>query len=150
MNERNDQYRQTIFPAVRYADARAAIAWLQRAFAAKPHVVYDAPDGSVAHAQLWIAGNLIMLGDSRDDDYPVRSPKEVNATTGSIYVVLPEARAVDALHARAAAEGANITHPPHDTDYGSHDFGALDIEGHPWTFGTYDPYVAHSAVEAPA
>lgn len=130
---------QTIFPAVRYVDARAAIGWLQRAFGAEPHVVYDAPDGTVAHAELGIAGNLIMLGSSREDDYPVRSPKEVNAVTGSFYVVLPDAAAVDALHARAAAAGANITHPPYDTDYGSHDFRTLDVEGHPWTFGTYKP-----------
>ena len=139
MNQRTTTSTQTIFPAVRYADARAAIAWLQRAFGAEPHAVYDAPDGTVAHAELGIAGNLIMLGNSRDDDYPVRSPKEVNAVTGSFYVVLPDAAAVDALHARAAGAGAHITHPPHDTDYGSHDFRALDVEGHPWTFGTYKP-----------
>jgi uncharacterized glyoxalase superfamily protein PhnB len=130
---------QTIFPSVRYADAHAAIAWLQKAFAAEPHVVYDADDGTVAHAQLAIAGNLIMLGNSRDDDYPVRSPKEVNAVTGGLYVVLPDAASVDALHARAAAAGADVTHPPYDTDYGSHDFSVLDLEGHPWTFGTYRP-----------
>ncbi|MBC5824758.1 MAG: hypothetical protein GIW99_02990 [Candidatus Eremiobacteraeota bacterium] len=130
---------QTIYPALRYADARAAIEWLRRAFNAEPHVVYDAPDGTVAHAELLVAGNLIMLGNSRDDDYPVRSPKEANAVTGAIYVVLPDAAAIDELHANATAAGAKITHAPHDTDYGSHDFGVLDIEGHPWTFGTYKP-----------
>jgi uncharacterized glyoxalase superfamily protein PhnB len=130
---------QTIFLAIRYVDARSAIAWLQRAFGAEPHVVYDDPKGGVAHAELSVAGNLIMLGDSRDDGYPVRSPKEVNCVTASLYVALPDAGAVDALHARASAAGAKITQPPHDTDYGSHDFGALDLEGHPWTFGTYRP-----------
>jgi len=130
---------QTIYAAVRYLDARAAIAWLQRVFGAEPHVVYDAPDGTVAHAQMVIAGNLIMFGQTRDDGYPVRSPKEVNGATGSFYVVLPDAAAVDALHARAAAAGAEITDPPHDQDYGSHDFGVRDLDGHPWTFGTYNP-----------
>jgi uncharacterized glyoxalase superfamily protein PhnB len=130
---------QTIFPAMRYIDARAAIAWLQRAFGAEPHVVYDDAGGGVAHAELSVAGNLIMLGDSRDDGYPVRSPKQVNATTASLYVVLADAAAVDALYARASAAGAKIEQPPHDTDYGSHDFRALDLEGHPWTFGTYKP-----------
>src|ERR1700687_3136966 len=125
---------QTIFPSFRYTDARAAIAWLQRAFDAQPHVVYDAPDGTVAHAELLIAGNLIMIGNSRDDDYPVRSPKEVGAVTGGIYVVLPDAGAIDALHARAKEAGAKITREPFDTDYGSHDFQALDPEGYPWNF----------------
>ena len=122
-------------------DARAAIAWLDRAFGTRQHVVYDGPDETVAHAELLIAGNVIMLGSSRDDGYPVRSPQEVNAVTASLYVVLPDAAAVDALHARAAAAGAHITQPPHDTDYGSHDFSAFDLEGHPWTFGTYRPQV---------
>ncbi|MGI8737916.1 MAG: hypothetical protein DLM53_00575 [Candidatus Eremiobacter antarcticus] len=133
------QRAQTVYPALRYTDARAAIAWLERAFGAEPHVVYDTADGTVGHAELMIAGNLVMLGNSRDDDYPVRSPKEVNGVTGSIYVALADAAAVDALHERAKAAGARITRPPSDTDYGSHDFSALDLDGHPWDFGTYRP-----------
>jgi len=115
MNKQTTGSHQTIFPAVRYTDARSAIAWLQRAFAAEPHAVHDAPDGTVAHAELIVAGNMIMLGNGRDDGYPVRSPKEVNCVTGSFYVVVRDAAEVDALHARAAA-GAQITRPPHDTD----------------------------------
>ena len=139
MNRTGRYTGQTIFPAVRYVDARAAISWLARAFDAQPHVVYDASDVTVAHSEIAIAGNLIMLGNSRDDGYSVRSPKEANAVTGSLYIALPDAAAVDALHNRASAAGAEITQPPHDTEYGSHDFGTLDIEGHPWTFGTYKP-----------
>jgi uncharacterized glyoxalase superfamily protein PhnB len=130
---------QTIFPTVRYTDARAAIAWLEQAFGARQHAVYDAEDGTVAHAELIIADNVIMLGNTRDDDSTVRSPKQVNAVTGGIYVVLPNPAAIDALHAQAAAAGAKITRPPFDTDYGSHDFQALDLEGYPWSFGTYTP-----------
>jgi uncharacterized glyoxalase superfamily protein PhnB len=131
--------KQTIFPALRYVDAHAAIAWLEKAFGAERHVVYEAGDGSVAHAQLRIAGNLILLGNTSDDDYPVRSPKQGSAPTMSLYVVLPDANAVDALHARAVAAGAPVIQAPYDTDYGSHDVRLLDVEGTPWTFGTYDP-----------
>ncbi|HEV2878877.1 MAG TPA: VOC family protein [Candidatus Eremiobacteraceae bacterium] len=132
---------QTIFPSFRYTDARAAIAWLEDAFGAQRIVLYDADDGTVGHAELLVAGNVIMIGNSRDDDYPVRSPKEVGALTGGIYVALPDAAAVDSLHARAAAAGAKITREPFDTDYGSHDFQALDLEGYAWNFGTYKPEV---------
>ena len=134
--------KQTIIPALRYVDAHAAIAWLERVFGAERHVVYDMPDGTLAHAQVRIAGNLIMLGDTREDDYPVRSPKQVDAATMGLYVVLPDANTIDELHKRAAAAGATITRTPSDTDYGSHEFAAYDIEGHPWTFGTYDPETA--------
>ncbi|HKW44447.1 MAG TPA: VOC family protein [Candidatus Eremiobacteraceae bacterium] len=130
---------QTVFPALRYRDARAAIAWLERAFGATTHVVYDHADGTVGHAEIAIAGNLIMFGNTRDDGYAVRSPKDGSAVTASIYVALPDAASVDAVYALAKAAGADIQQPLHDTDYGSHDFGALDIEGHPWTFGTYKP-----------
>jgi uncharacterized glyoxalase superfamily protein PhnB len=134
---------QTIFPALRYTDARAAVAWFETVFGAERHAVFDAADGSVAHAEMRIAGNIFMFGqDSVRDDYPVRSPKATNGVTASIYVVLPDAAAVDALHARAAAAGASITHAPNDTDYGSHDFSALDLDGHTWTFGTFDPNAA--------
>ncbi len=130
---------QTIFPAIRYRDAREAIAWLSSAFGADPHVVYDADDGTVAHAELLVAGNLIMLGNSRDDAYPVRSPVEVNAVTATLYVALADAEAIDALHERALAAGATVTNAPYETEYGSREFSALDLEGHPWTFGTYRP-----------
>jgi len=140
--ERTITSKQTIYPAVRYTDARAAIAWLERAFGCQTHVVYDAPDGSVAHAELALAGNLFMLGSTRDDGYAVRTPKQVGGVTASMYVALPDAAAVDALHARATAAGAQITLAPYDTDYGSHDFSALDLDGHPWTFGTYRPEIS--------
>jgi uncharacterized glyoxalase superfamily protein PhnB len=130
---------QTIFPALRYRDARAAIAWLERAFDAKPHAVYDADDGTVAHAEVLFGDNILMLGNSRDDAYSVRSPQDTNGVTAGIYVVLADAAAIDALHERAKAAGATITSAPADTDYGSHDFSAKDCEGHPWTFGTYHP-----------
>lgn len=133
---------QTIFPALRYIDAHAAIAWLEKAFGAERHVVYEANDGSVAHAQLRVAGNLILLGSTADDDYPVRSPQQGCTPTMSLYIVLPNAAAVDALHVRAVAAGATVIQPPHDTDYGSHDVRLLDVEGSPWTFGTYDPETA--------
>jgi uncharacterized glyoxalase superfamily protein PhnB len=136
--------RQTIFHGVRYSDARAAIAWLERAFGAEQLVCYDMPDGTVAHAELRIAGNLIMLGETRDDEHPVRTPEQSGGVTASFYVVLPDAATVDAMHARAVAAGAKILHDPYDTDYGSHDFAAYDCGGHPWTFGTYDPAATHA------
>ena len=80
-----------------------------------------------------------MLGTSRDDSYPIRSPREVGGVTAGIYVALPDAAAIDALHDRAKAAGAEIIEAPHDTDYGSHDFSARDLDGHPWSFGTYQP-----------
>jgi uncharacterized glyoxalase superfamily protein PhnB len=135
---------QRIFASVRFVDARAGIDFLTKAFGFEPQVVYDDPNGGVAHAQLVLQSHIIMLGSSRDDAYPVRSPKEVGgAVTSGIYVALDDAEAVDRLYERARDAGAEILQPPHDQDYGSHDFMARDPEGHVWSFGTYRP-------EAPA
>jgi uncharacterized glyoxalase superfamily protein PhnB len=35
--------------------------------------------------------------------------------------------------------GADITRPLADTSYGSREYGARDIEGHYWFFGSYLP-----------
>jgi len=130
---------QTIFPGLRYRDARAALAMLERAFGAETVVAYDDPDGTIMHAEISLAGNLIMIGTERDDDYSVRSPESVNYTTGGLYVVLPDAAAVDALFARASGAGAKVQRALNDTDYGSHECGFFDGEGHVWSFGTYRP-----------
>ncbi len=138
-SSRRPSTKQAVYPAIRYLDARAALAWLERAFGFTPQVVYDDPDGGVAHAQIVVAGNLVMLGSSRERRVPGalaargrrRDRRHLRRATGR--------GAVDALHARAQAAGATIIEPPHDTDYGSHDFSARDLEGHPWSFGTYQP-----------
>jgi uncharacterized glyoxalase superfamily protein PhnB len=144
MNQTQISTKQTIFPSAYYVEPRAAIAWLERVFGATLHVVYDAPDGGVAHAQVELAGNLVMLGHNPNRELTLAQSREVNGASPGIYVVLPSAADVDALHMRASAAGAQITRYG-DTDYGSHDFAALDCEGRHWTFGTYDPLSADPA-----
>ena len=52
------------------------------------------------------------------------------------YVVVADA---DAHHDRARAAGAQVTMELRDTDYGSRDYAAKDLEGNAWFFGTYRP-----------
>ena len=59
----------TIIPALQYRDARAAIAFLCRAFGFKEKAVYDGPDGSVAHAELTLGNGMVMLGSVKETDY---------------------------------------------------------------------------------
>ena len=121
-----------------YRDAPAAVAWLVRVLGAEPRHVYPGPDGTVAHAELWFGDGCVMLGSFKDDGLPPTQPGE-----GSVYVVAATPAAVEALHARAAAAGARIVRPLHDTAYGSRDFGCADPEGNVWQFGTYVPAEAH-------
>ncbi|HYZ15592.1 MAG TPA: VOC family protein [Candidatus Acidoferrum sp.] len=136
---RNDT-RQRIFPAVRYQDAPAAIAWLGRAFGFEEHFVVPGENATITHAELRLAGNFIMLGSTREDELRMRSPRELaGATTGSVYIQFDRPEEIDALYARAKGAGAEIVRELEDTDYGSHDFAARDPEGNLWSFGTYRP-----------
>ena len=113
------------------------IAGLSRRLAtlgADARAVYEAPDGSIAHAELWFGKGCVMLGALKTDGTPPTMPGQ-----GCVYIVADSAASVDTLHACAVAAGARIVVSLRDTDYGSHDFGCADPEGNYWGFGTYAP-----------
>ncbi|MGW5673260.1 VOC family protein [Micromonospora sp. NPDC003776] len=121
---------RSIYPVLRYPDARAAIDFLRAAFDLTLHELHEGPDGTVRHAQLGYGDDLVMLGTGpapaarpADDDYRV-------------YVAVDD---VDQHHERARAAGAEIVRHPFDTDYGSRDYVARDPAGLVWSFGTYRP-----------
>lgn len=129
---------QTIYPFVRYNDAKAAIAWLKSALGFEEKEVCAGEGDTIAHAELALAGSLIMLGSVKDDA-SARSPNSLGGITGGIYIALDSDAMVDTAHSRAKAAGAEIVRELTDTDYSSHEFGVRDPEGHLWSFGTYRP-----------
>jgi uncharacterized glyoxalase superfamily protein PhnB len=72
---------QTIYPTVRYNDAKAAIAWLKSALGFEEKEVDSGEGGTIAHAELALAGNLIMLGSVKDDAKR-QSPNSLGGNTG--------------------------------------------------------------------
>lgn len=122
---------QTFYPILRYRDARAALAWLSEAFGLEATEVTEGEDGSIAHAELRLGEDVLMLGsDSESGGYGT------HAGQGWVYVAVDDP---DALHARAAAAGAEVVRELEDTAYGSRDFSVRDPEGNLWSFGTYRP-----------
>ncbi|MEP7272374.1 MAG: VOC family protein [Acidobacteriota bacterium] len=126
---------QTIFPILRYTDARAAIRWLEAAFGFKERFSVPETGDFVRHAQLGLGTNLIMIGSVRDDD-GLKSPQTLGVATQAIAVYVPD---VDEHFERARLAGAAIIAPPEDTDFGTREYHARDPEGHIWAFGTYLP-----------
>jgi len=126
---------QTIFPILRYDDARGAAQWLCATFGFVE--VFSVPESGqiVRHAQLALGASVIMLGSTRPDD-GMASPQVFGAATQALYVYVVD---VDAHFERARSAGAEIKSPPKDTDFGSREYHVCDLEGHPWTFGTYFP-----------
>jgi uncharacterized glyoxalase superfamily protein PhnB len=129
---------QTIYPTFRYNDAKAAISWLKSVLGFEEQEVYAGDGDTIAHAQLRLVGNLIMLGSVKNDRYAT-SPKNLGGVTGGIYIALESDAAVDAGYARAKAAGAEVIRELEDTEYGSHEFSVRDPEGYIWSFGTYRP-----------
>lgn len=119
-----------IFPVLRYADARAGIDWLVRAFGFESVEEHAWAGGSIAHAELRLGTGLISLGTAG-------APVEGNPWTAARHGVYVAVGDVDAHYARAEAAGAEIAMPLHDTSYGSRDYSVRDMAGHLWGFGTY-------------
>jgi len=130
-----------IIPALRYKNATAAIDWLCKAFGFERKMVVPGDGGSIAHAELTLGNGMIMLGDA-ETEYgwlvqPPNPPTRVN--TQGTYVIVAD---VDGHYARAKAAGAEIVLDIKTQDYGGRDYTCRDLEGHVWTFGTYDPWVS--------
>ena len=132
--------KATLIPCLRYRDAPAAIEWLCQTFGFEKQLVVPNDDGTIAHAQLSFGNGMIMLGSVRKDEFGslMKQPDEVGGgQTQSTYVVVTDA---DAAYTRAEAGGAKIAMEIRDEDYGGRDFSCFDLEGHLWSFGSYDPW----------
>jgi uncharacterized glyoxalase superfamily protein PhnB len=128
---------QTIFPILRYNDARAAMGWLCATFGFVE--LFSVPESGpyVRHAQLKLGTNIIMLGTVRRDDAVV-SHQALGAATQSLCVYV---EGLEAHYERARSAGAEIVSPLEATDFGSRGYAVRDLEGHLWTFSDYLPAV---------
>jgi uncharacterized glyoxalase superfamily protein PhnB len=134
----------TVMPTMRYRNAGAAIEWLIKAFGFEKKVAYTSENGDVMHAEMTHGNGMIMLGTSRDDELRnfMGAPLEMGGrSTAAAYVVVDD---VEAHYARAVAAGAKVVRPlkvePHGAMY-----CCLDLEGHLWCFGDYDPWGSPTA-----
>ncbi len=134
--------RPSITPCLVYEDAPVAIDFLCRVFGFTQNLIV--PGGSareIAHAQLTLDGNMIMLSSASPDARARFSMVPPHATGGLVTACICVAlEDPDAHHARAAAGGATIMAAPHDNEYGGRGYEAQDCEGNVWSFSSYDPY----------
>src|ERR1700736_1906603 len=116
-----------VVPYLAVAGAQRAIDWYTDAFRARrrgePIVM---PDGRIGHAELEVAGGLIMLAD----EYPEIGHVAPTAAGSpvSLHITVPD---VDAAIDRAVAAGATVVRRPSDEPYGR--AGTIrDPFGHRW------------------
>lgn len=142
MSRNAKETRATIIPCLRYRDAPAAIEWLCDSFGFEKLLVVPHVDGTITHAQLGFGNGMVMLGSvlavKTAFGRLIRQPDEIGgAETQSAYVVVSDA---DAVYTRAKNSGAEIVIDIKDEEYGGRGFSCRDLEGHLWSFGTYDPW----------
>jgi len=135
--------RVTVISCMSYRDADSAIDWLGEAFGFTPHGVYRDGDGKIVHAELLHGNGMIMVGPFGKSDFskqyitmPADAGKRV---TQSVYIITDD---VDGHCEKAKAAGAEILLGPKDESYGGRGYVARDLEGHIWSFGSYDPWKA--------
>lgn len=125
----------SIYVALRYDDARAAIAYLTGTLGFVEQSVHTADDGTVAHAELSFGDGVIMLGTRSG------TPDTFDTGRTVVYLALDSAAAVDAHHDRAVAAGAEVVQELVDQPYGSREYAVRDAEGNIWSVGSYRPEV---------
>lgn len=135
MSEGPQQGRPNVIPALFYNDAPAALDWLAKAFGFEARFVVPGPEGTVVHSEMTLGGDVLMVATARDE-MGWKSPRDLPAVNQSLYVIVDDP---DAHYLRAKAEGAEVVRELNDTDYGSREYSAKDLEGHLWSFGTYRP-----------
>jgi uncharacterized glyoxalase superfamily protein PhnB len=138
----SDQLRPNIFPAVRYRDAGAALEFLKSAFGAREKDVFRDDAGAIRHAELLFGSGIVMFGQHSQEGWMGGEPPRPLASTLSLYIVVPDP---DEHCAGARAAGAQIVRELQDTEYGSREYSARDLEGNLWSFGTYDPYAPEAS-----
>ncbi len=129
-----------IIPGLRYADADAAVAFLQSVLGFSEHQVFRGDDGKVAHAELALGPAVVMVAPALDSPWGrlMKLPADIGGyNTQALYLVVPDA---DAVHARVRAAGWDILIDIKDQPYGGRDFTCRDPGGHIWSVGTYSPW----------
>jgi uncharacterized glyoxalase superfamily protein PhnB len=130
-----------IIPSIRYSDCHMAIEWLSKVFGFEEHLIVPSDSGGILHAQLVYKDCMIMLGSAHEGDEFGRlnsSPLELHGqNTASIYMVVVD---IDAHYKKAIEKGAEIILDIEDEEYGGRGYTCKDLEGHIWSFGTYNPW----------
>jgi uncharacterized glyoxalase superfamily protein PhnB len=127
-----------MYPYLSYRDATAALRFLEQAFGFTTSIRWDAPDGTVQHAEVTFGDGAVMIGTA---DHPTAPLEGVSVGQG-IYVYVED---VDAHFARAQDGGAQVVYPPEDTEWGTRRYRVLDPEGYEWSFGSHRPGTAGSS-----
>ncbi len=114
----------TIVPGFAVPHAGKVLEFLERAFGGKVVERYDAPDGTVAHAEVRLGDSIVMLGDASDHN---------PACPAGLSFYVDNGEAVDRTYQRALEAGAKSLMEPKNQFYGYRSATVRDVGGNRWT-----------------
>ncbi len=114
----------SITPAFIVPETNAAIAFLENAFGARVVEKYEAPDGSIMHAEVMLGDSVVMCGSPMPGWDPMPAAL-------SYYV--DDGDAVDAAYARAIEAGGTSEREPETQFYGYRSATVRCPGGNRWT-----------------
>jgi PhnB protein len=132
-----------VTPYLAIAGAAQAIDFYKKAFGATERMRMSAPDGKVGHAEIEIAGALIMLADEHPE-MDFRGPKALGGSPVLIHMYVTD---VDAFCDRAVREGATLVRPVEDQFYGDRSGQLRDPFGHAWSIASHKEDVTPEEME---
>lgn len=116
---------RTLTPGCTLRGAARAIELYQHVFGAKVRTRLDAPDGTVAHAELELGDSLLMLGEASEQHPPHGA---------HLMMYVPD---VDGQFQRAVAAGFTVKEPLQVQFWGDRTGRLADPFGNEWYLGTH-------------
>ena len=126
-----EQYRGVIAYLI-VQGASDAIRFYTEIFGAEEFMRLAAPDGSIGHAELRMAGGVVMLADEVPD-MDIKAPPTIGGSSVGLMVYVEDA---DAVFNAAIAAGATAFKPICDQFYGDRCGTVDDPFGHRWTIAS--------------
>lgn len=123
----------SVTPYLSIQGASAAIEWYAKTFGARERMRMPGPDGTVGHAEIDIGGSVVMLAD----EFPRMNFKGPRAWGGSPVHLHLYVEDVDAVFARAVANGAKVVQKLEDKFYGDRSGSVENPFGHFWHLATH-------------
>lgn len=121
-----------VIPALAFKGAAAAIDWYIQVFGAKEKMRFENPDKTIAHAEITLDGNVIMISE----EYPEynSSPQTIGGNSVNLCIYVPD---VDKVLEKAVSKGATLIAPAKDEFYGDRSGRITDPFGYRWIVSTH-------------
>jgi PhnB protein len=130
-------------PYLTVKDAAAAIEFYRTAFGAVELFRLTAEDGRIGHAELNVAGAIVMLSDEWPD-FGALSPPSIGGSPVKLHLKVDDC---DTVVARAVAAGATLVRAVRDQFYGERSGMIADPFGHSWFVATVKEEVAPAEMQ---